>query len=353
MGAVETMDIGFLRYSLCNRGGDRIVIEYANYLARQGHSVTIHVSAVDTVFSIDPGVVVDERPMSRGRFLAHAATTKFNHQALVVDIIHLPLLAGVFNRVVYLAQAHDVEYYDNPVVRSGVDLLYRLYFARKPSVIAVCDSLAETFRNRYAFPNTSTVTNGIDRETFFFDPDPHLLETKGNRRAIVFMVRGDTFRKGIDIGKEVLSLLSRTSPGDIEVWICGEQLEGLGLSFPVRNFGVVSDDRLRQILSSADIFLYPSRHEGFGLFPLEAMACGCAVVTTDAVPYASRFSCITTTRIEDVQGLAAGIVRLASDPRLLRSVIDEGMEVSKGYDMARSRIAFASALQEAVGDFPR
>lgn len=347
------MDIGFLRYSLRNRGGDRIVIDYANHLARQGHSVTIHVAEVDTVFPLDPQVVVDERPMSRGRFLVHAATTKFNHQALVVDIIHLPLLAGVCNRVVYLAQAHDVEYYDNPIVREGVDLLYRLYFARKPSVIAVCDSLAETFRSRYAFSSTRTVTNGINSETFFFDPDPQLLDLKGDRRAIVFMVRGDTFRKGIDIGKEVLSLLSRTSPGGIEVWTCGERLDESGLNFLVRNFGVVADERLRQILSSADIFLYPSRHEGFGLFPLEAMACGCAVVTTDAVPYASRFSCITTTRVEDVQGLAAGIVRLVSDPRLLRSVIDEGMEVSKGYDMARSRIAFASALQEAVGDVPR
>lgn len=353
MATGKAMDIGFLRYSLLNRGGDRIVIEYANHLARQGHSVTIHVADVDTVFSLDPGVVVDERPMSRGRFLVHAATMKFNHQALVVDIIHLPLLAGVFNRVVYLAQAHDVEYYDNPVVRSGVDLLYRLYFARRPSVIAVCDSLAETFRSRYGFSNTKTVTNGIDRETFYCDPDPQLLEAKGDRRAIVFMVRGDTFRKGIDIGKEVLSLLSRTSSRDIEVWICGEQLEDLGLSFPVRNFGVVTDDHLRRILSSADIFLYPSRHEGFGLFPLEAMACGCAVVTTDAIPYASRFSCITTTRVEDVEGLAAGIARLVSDPRLLRAVIDKGMEVAECYDMAKSRIAFAGALQEAIGDFPR
>lgn len=344
------MDIGFLRYSLCNRGGDRIVIDYANHLARQGHSVTIHVAAVDTVFSLDPRVVVDERPMSRGRFLVHTATTDFRHQALVVDIIHLPLLAGIFNRVVYLAQAHDVEYYDHPAARWIVDQLYRLYFARKPSVIAVCDSLAETFRNRYGFSHTRTVTNGIDREIFFYDPDPRLLEMKGDRRAMVFMVRGDTFRKGIDIGKEVLRLLSRSSPSNFEVWICGERLDDRDLGFPVRNFGVVGDDRLRQILSSADIFLYPSRHEGFGLFPLEAMACGCAVVTTDAVPYASRYPCITTTRVEDVEGLAAGISRLVSEPDLLRAVIDGGMDVVKGYDMAKSRIAFANAIREAIGD---
>jgi len=347
------MDIGFLRYSLLNRGGDRIVIEYANHLARQGHSVTIHVATVDTVFSLDQRVVIDERPISRGRFLVQAATTDFRHQALVVDIIHLPLLAGILNRVVYLAQAHDVEYYDHPAARWAMDQLYRLYFARNPAVIAVCDSLAETFRNRYGFSNTRTVTNGINRELFYFDPDPRLLEMKGERRAMVFMVRGDTFRKGVDIGKDVLRLLSRAGLPNFEVWICGERLDDCDLSFPVRNFGVVSDERLRRILSSADIFLYPSRHEGFGLFPLEAMACGCAVVTTDAIPYASRFACITTTRVEDVEGLAAGISRLVSEPHLLADTIAKGMEVARGYDMAKSRTAFAGALQEAIGDFPR
>lgn len=53
--------------------------------------------------------------------------------------------------------------------------------------------------------------------------------------------------------------------------------------FEMKKFGFVSPEELRRILSCSDVLLYPSRHEGLPLFVLEAMACGCPVVTTEAV----------------------------------------------------------------------
>jgi len=40
-------------------------------------------------------------------------------------------------------------------------------------------------------------------------------------------------------------------------------------------------EQLKMIYNSADIFLWPSRFEGFGLPPMEAMACRCVVISTD------------------------------------------------------------------------
>lgn len=45
--------------------------------------------------------------------------------------------------------------------------------------------------------------------------------------------------------------------------------------------GYVADDELPALYSGADLFAYPSLYEGFGLPILEAMACGCAVLTSD------------------------------------------------------------------------
>lgn len=50
----------------------------------------------------------------------------------------------------------------------------------------------------------------------------------------------------------------------------------------VHYLGYVSDSELRALYERAHCFVYPSLYEGFGLPPLEAMACGCPVIVSDA-----------------------------------------------------------------------
>lgn len=57
----------------------------------------------------------------------------------------------------------------------------------------------------------------------------------------------------------------------------GLQIEGNNVQF----LGRVSDDQLLDLYCHASCFIFPSIYEGFGLPPLEAMACGCPVLTSD------------------------------------------------------------------------
>jgi len=82
----------------------------------------------------------------------------------------------------------------------------------------------------------------------------------------------------------------------------------------VRRLGYVSEENLVLLLNAAAVLAYPSLYEGFGLPPIEAMACGTPVVTThagglrDAVGDAAHL-----VDPLDVSGLAAGLTRILTD----------------------------------------
>jgi glycosyltransferase involved in cell wall biosynthesis len=347
----KKLDIAFYRYSLLNRGGDRLVLEYANHLAARGHAVTLYAREIKTVFKLHPcvNVKIISYPGRLGSIL-YGATRRLGHDVVVVDIIHLPLALSLRNRVLYYAQADDREYYSSSFKRVGIDVLYRLHYRSQKPIISMSQHLTDLFHRRYNYKKAHTVQTGIDHGTFYPDADKALSDSKGNHKAIVFMARGDSYRKGYDIGLKVFDALNKTAPGTFEVWICGNKLDESKFAYPVKNFGVVDDARLRQILSNADVFLYPSRHEGFGLFPLEAMACGCAVVTTEAIPYARRSSAIFCSSVGDVADLTRNLVNLIHDTRMLDQRKKIGIQEASLYDLNTSKSEFESALFEILKD---
>ena len=65
---------------------------------------------------------------------------------------------------------------------------------------------------------------------------------------------------------------------------CNVELEANGLHDRVYFTGRVDDHSLKRYFSHADMFVFPSLYEGFGLPPLEAMASGCPVLASNAGP---------------------------------------------------------------------
>jgi glycosyltransferase involved in cell wall biosynthesis len=102
------------------------------------------------------------------------------------------------------------------------------------------------------------------------------------------------------------------------------QLERGPLKDRVKLIGYVSDVDLSALYSSCRAFIYPSIYEGFGLPPLEAMACGAPVIAS-AVPSvnASVARVISPT---DVYGLARSIIDLLNNPRERESLSLRGMK---------------------------
>jgi glycosyltransferase involved in cell wall biosynthesis len=94
----------------------------------------------------------------------------------------------------------------------------------------------------------------------------------------------------------------------------------------------VRDDARRDLLTGATAFVYPSRYEGFGFPPLEAMRAGIPVVASDAgsLPEVLGDAALLVDP-DDEDALAAAIVRALGDDELRATLIDRGAEQAARY----------------------
>jgi glycosyltransferase involved in cell wall biosynthesis len=106
------------------------------------------------------------------------------------------------------------------------------------------------------------------------------------------------------------------------------------------------------LLRQAGAFCLSSEYEGFGYALIEAMACGCPVVATDA-PYGPKdileggaHGLLVPNG--DEQALATGMLRILSDPVLQVELRRRGQERAAQYDISRVGETYAKVLQEAV-----
>jgi glycosyltransferase involved in cell wall biosynthesis len=103
-----------------------------------------------------------------------------------------------------------------------------------------------------------------------------------------------------------------------EGWLMNDLFQFInsaGIQDDVCFTGYLGDDDLRALYSSCTLFVYPSLYEGFGLPPLEAMACGAPVITSRIPPIMETVetaACLVDPA--NAQELASAIVRLLEDP---------------------------------------
>jgi glycosyltransferase involved in cell wall biosynthesis len=101
--------------------------------------------------------------------------------------------------------------------------------------------------------------------------------------------------------------------------------------------GYLKDDDLRALYSSCKAFVYPSLYEGFGLPPLEAMACGAPVIAS-RIPTLQETLGDAAVLIEpvDVDGLAKSIIEIFENDERRQAMISAGPEHAAKFSWAKA-----------------
>ena len=114
--------------------------------------------------------------------------------------------------------------------------------------------------------------------------------------------------------------------------------------------GRVEDEWLPALYSAAECFVYLSLYEGFGLPPLEAMACGTAVLVSDIdvmneVVGDCSVDCAIKVSPLDIDNIAAGLLTIAHDPGLRQSMGERALQQAAGFSWERTALQTQALLQ--------
>jgi glycosyltransferase involved in cell wall biosynthesis len=121
----------------------------------------------------------------------------------------------------------------------------------------------------------------------------------------------------------------------------------------VRFLGYLPDETLAILYRLAAVFVFPSLYEGFGLPPLEAMACGTPVVTSNvsSLPEVTGDAAVLVDPY-DVESIVAGIERVLTDPVLNAELRRKGVARARAFSWEQS-VARTLQLYEEVGGASR
>jgi len=240
----------------------------------------------------------------------------------------------------------------------------------RPASLRACKGLIvpsarERLRLKTAYPRASlriaSIPNPLDIEAWRPMPRDEARAQLGiPPDTLVFLNHGrtDIRRKGLDVLLEAWASFAGDRP-DARLTLIGsgqdhDEFAALLASRPLRGVAwlssyVIDPPLIRRWMSAADVYVTTSRLEGMPVAPLEAMACGLPVISSDAHGLADIFERGEddggiVTPMEDVEAIASALGRLADDPELCARL----------GRAARRRVETTFSLQAvgtALGDF--
>jgi glycosyltransferase involved in cell wall biosynthesis len=240
----------------------------------------------------------------------------------------------------------------------------RFWSARR--VQAISQHTADDLMRLLGLPASriDVVHLGVDLERYRpLGPDDRerareVLELNGLRAGRYFFYMGAADpRKNVDVLSRAfaaarlddfeLVLIGKLRPSDKERYRVA--LDAAGHPPNVRFLDFVPEDELPIVVASARGFVFCSTYEGFGNVPVEAMACGCPVITTGLTSMRETVGdAALLVPPRDVGATASAIRRLALDDALWRELSAAGLSRARRFSWRNTALASVESYRLAL-----
>ena len=283
------------------------------------------------------------------------------------DVVHLPnqnfARYALFLKNPFIVTVHDLVRLCFGLTKETISerVLLKLdkrYIRRASHIIAVSQCTRNDLIKYLKIPEDriSVIYNGVDHSIF----KPY--DTKLLDKPYILYVGSERPRKNLSRMFEAFAKLKLESPDLklVKVGIFGRskeyrmgmmrKLSSLGITQDVIFVDYASELDLAHYYSSATLLVYPSLYEGFGLPPLEAMACGCPVVTsnTSSLPEVVGEAGIVVNPY-DTGALTQAMRQVLTDDRLRGDMVRKGLEQAKRFSWERAAMETMEVYEKVGG----
>lgn len=360
------MRVSFILSSLRLSGGVRVVIQYANQLSKRGHQINLIIPKGE----IGPGIaaeigsnieIIQAKRSLEGKtnpYKLLCLTWKMAKAVPRSDVIiatHTPttavsLLAGkVFRKgkIIWFYQDYVEMFEGRPMER------WLLRNALRWHDLALTVSEAGT-QELHSFSPRQVIKigEGLDKANVYHPvPDAKRLYHGPLDKRVIFFLGDSRPRKGMADFIHAAEKVYTTEP-NLELWIASKENLEIQTGVPFKLILQPNDSDLVKLYSSCDVFVSASWYEGFGLPPLEAMACGAAVVTTDSRgirEFAIDGENCLIVPPKNPDKLAEAIQLLISNPDQAERLRNNGPSTAARFNWSDATDRFESVLLE-MGD---
>lgn len=322
-------------------GGMKMLLQQMKYLKQRGHKIIACMRAMDGSKSALPGwfdLAVDEEviiPVNEP-ILKHIPVCDVIVAGWITQLIELK---DSEIPVMYWEQGSEWLFGDikNPKQVDSVSAVLERCYLTKHAILSVSPYVANSILARYG-RKTSILSNGIDTD-FYFTGD------KSNTNKILLI--GNPYLQFKGFNSALKSLLLAWAAGyrfNVD-WVCQTKIPIPETPFPITPIIQPTQEELVKHYQCADLLLFTSWYEGFGMPPLEAMSCGTAVVCTECGGINSfvknEYNALTS-EVGNITSLTANIAAMLKYPQLRNMLALNGRKTAE--ELSYSKII--SVLEE-------
>jgi glycosyltransferase involved in cell wall biosynthesis len=275
------------------------------------------------------------------------------------DVYHSPnYIVPVALRCPIVVTVHDMLFLDRRLQRLRSHLYLRTLTAiavrKADRVICVSQHTLDDFRDRFpdVAPRARLVTEGVNHRFQPSDPDTVERFRAAHNLPERYMLFVGTFEPRKNLTRLIAAYERAVYLSDApdHLVLCGgrgwknadvfARIDDSRLRERIHVLGYVPDADLPAAYTGCSLFVYPSLAEGFGLPPVEAMACGAPVVTSDAasLPEAVGDAALLFDPL-DIGSIADRLAQVVSDEPLRRTLVAAGFvrAAELSWDMAAAQ----------------